>query len=168
VSTESAVIQSFESFEWNADVYGTMSSFSRLALHVQKKANVLALAFAFHKANRQLQMLFDKVQAAMEGKLPANPNEEPVTEKRMQQTVDTLMHLYRIMDYVHETSRRAGLANNSLTASGLRKMRLHSEEILNLVDWMELTMQKDEVQAIFDRSHREKESGDLFDIEQVI
>jgi hypothetical protein len=47
-------------------------------------------------------------------------------------------------------------------------MRAHSEELLNLVDWVELLMQKDEVQRLFDRSSREKESGEVFAIEQVI
>ncbi|MFY9802149.1 MAG: hypothetical protein WA211_03460 [Candidatus Acidiferrales bacterium] len=166
--TEAAVIQSFESYEWNAEVYGALSAFSRLAVSVQKKANVLALAYAFHKANRQLQSLFDKVHGAMEGKVPVRPNDEPVTEGRLRDTTENLMHMYRTIDYVFEASRRAGLLNNSLSSSALQKMQTHSEELLSLVDWLELAMQKDEVQAIFARAHREKQSGELFDIEQVV
>lgn len=168
VNTEAAVIQSFESYEWNADVYGALSAFSRLAVHVKNKANVLSLAYSFHKANRQLQSLFDQVHAAMEGKIPVDPNAEPVTEKRLREVGENLMHLYRTIDYVYECARRAGLLNNSLSSAPLRKMQQHSEGILNLVDYVELLIQKDEVQAIFDRSYREKENGDLFNIEQVV
>ena len=73
-----------------------------------------------------------------------------------------------MIDSIYECSRRAGLTNNSVASMPLRKMRAHSEELLSLVDWLELVAQKDEVQAIFARSNREKEMGDLFDIEQVI
>jgi len=65
-------------------------------------------------------------------------------------------------------SRRAGLANNRLTASGVLKMRANSERIIDLVDWLELTMQSEEVQAIFERGRREEEAGSVFLLEQVM
>ena len=94
MNTEAAVIRSFESYEWNADVYGAMWAFARLAAFVKNKSNVLTLVYHFRKANRSMDVLFDRVHAAMEGKIPPDPNDVPVTPRRVQETNDNLMHIY--------------------------------------------------------------------------
>jgi hypothetical protein len=162
-----AAIQSFESYEWNAQLYGALSAFSRLAANVKNKANVLGLAYSMHKANNELHALFEKVHAALEGKIPPDPNAEPPTEKRMREAADNLLHLYRTIEYFYESMRRVGLLNNSLSSIPLRTMKAHSEEILDLVDWIDLTVQDEEVKAIFDRAYKERTIGNLFELEQV-
>src|ERR1700722_17733597 len=113
MNSETAVIQAFESHEWDAEFYGALSAFSRLAVVVKKKANVLHFVYSLHKANSSLRQLFVSVYAAMEGRVPEDPNAEPVTKERLDDVGRNVMHLYRTINYIFECSRRAGLLNNS-------------------------------------------------------
>lgn len=169
MASDASIIRSLEALEWDADVYGSLSAFSNLALQVKNKANALRLAYLFHKANNSLQTLFDRVHATMEGRNPIPADSvEPITEKRCKELGENLDHLIRKIDYIYETARRAGLTNNSLTSGALARMREHSEELLNLVDWVDVLRQKDAVQDIFERAARDRETGEVFEIEKVI
>jgi hypothetical protein len=166
VSTAASVIRSLETYEWDAQIYGTLSIVSRLAVGVRNKANVLRIAYSLHKVNRSLQALLDKVHGAMEGKTSAKAD-EPTSESRLRQTADNLTRMHHTIEYVYESLRRVGMTNNSLTASTLRTLRAHGESVLDLADWFETISQSEEVKAIFERSREEKNKGDVYEINQV-
>ena len=162
------MVSTLQSLDGNADFYEALSSFSRLANLVKVKAHTFSVVYFFRQTNRILDSMFEKVQTAMEGKTAPDPTAGPVTEIKLRQSVDDLMRLHNMIQYVYEMSRRAGLANNRLTANGLLKMRANSERILDLVDWLELMMQTAEVQAIFERGRHEEQAGEVSLLEQVM
>jgi hypothetical protein len=167
MATAATVIQSLETYEWNTQLYGVLSVASRLAVAVKKKGHVLRLSLAFRKANHCLESMFEKVRMVMDGKIPVNPNTEPVTPQVIRRTYDTLIHLHQTMKYISESCERAGLGNNSLTASALRKFHIHQEAILDLADWFEVASEPEQIIQIFDRAKREIEQGDVFDLDSV-
>jgi hypothetical protein len=167
LGTAAAVLQSLETYEVSAGLYGALSVVSRVAANVRHKASVLAIAYTLHKINRHLQSFSDLIDAAMEGRIPPDPNAPPITEERLRKLAENVMNLYRTCDYVYESLKRVGLLNNSLSSGALRTMHAHGETLLNLVDWLELNMQDEDVKALFDRARHEAKNGDLFDIEHV-
>ncbi|MGB2677447.1 MAG: hypothetical protein WAN12_10240 [Candidatus Acidiferrum sp.] len=162
-----AVIRALDSPEWNADVYGALSSLSRLAAAVKNRGTVIRLAYSLYSANRALKSLFEKVDAAMSGGLKSEPGAEVPTPQRLLDSADKLMKLSRDIDYIYELLRRVGLTNNSLTAGNLTKIRSYRGQIEDLADWFELMAQSDEVKAIFERASGERGRGEIFDLEPV-
>ena len=167
VGSAAAVIRTFQSDEWNADVYGAFSVVSNIAAHVKNRANTLQLTYSLYKMNRQLQSLFDKVNAVVEGKVKIEPKNEPVTEERAREMVSDMMRMYRSLEGLYETLCRAGLRNNSLTARQVLRLREHCEKMLDLADWFETSLHTEEVNALFARASEEREHGDIYDLEQV-
>jgi hypothetical protein len=161
------VIQALDSPEWNADFYGALSSISRLAAAVKNKANVLRVAYNISNLNRSLKTLFDRADAAMNGRLDRRTFGEIPTPRRLMDAAEKLMKAARDLAYLYELLRRVGLTNNSLTAGNLRRVWAYREQLEDLADWFELMAQSDEVKAIFERASREKERGEIFDLERV-
>jgi hypothetical protein len=162
-----ALIRAMDSPEWNADVYGALSSLSRLAAAVRNRGTVIRLAYSLHTANRSLRSLFEKVEAAMSGSLKPDPGAEVPTPRRLLDSADKLLKLSRDIDYMYELLRRVGLTNNSLTAGNLARFQSYRAQIEDLADWFELMAQSDEVKAIFERGLRERERGEIFDLERA-
>jgi hypothetical protein len=162
-----AVIQALDSPEWNADVYGALSSVSRVAAAVRNKANVIKLAYNLRSANRVFESIVEKTDAAMKGTLKPEPSDEVPTPQKLLDTSDNLMKMSRTIDYVYESLRRVGLTNNSLTAGPLDKFRSYRQPMEDLADWLEVMAQSDEVKAIFDRASAERERGEIFDLERI-
>jgi hypothetical protein len=167
VGSAAAVIQTFQSDEWNADVYGAFSVVSNIAAHVKNRANTLQLTYSLYKMNGQLQSLFDKVDAVVEGKVKIELSDEPVTEERAREMVSDMTRMYRSLEGLYETLRREGLRNNSLTERQVHRLREHCEKMLDLADWFETSLHTEEVNAIFARASEEREHGDIYDLEQV-
>lgn len=162
-----AVIQALDSPEWNANVYGALSSLSRLSAAVGNKANVIRIAYSLRNTDRSFKSLFQIADAAMDGRLQAELAAQTPSPQRLLDTSDKLMKLSRDIDYVYELLRRVGLTNNSLTAGNLAKFRAYRERIEDLADWFELAAQSNEVKAIFDRASAERARGEVFDLERI-
>jgi len=81
--------------------------------------------------------------------------------------VDNLDHVTRMIDYLSEMMRRAGLANNSLTAGSLLKFQGYSEPLKDLVDWLDALAKREQLDAIFERAKRERERGEVVDLAQI-
>jgi hypothetical protein len=73
----------------------------------------------------------------------------------------------RNIDYIHESGRRVGLTNNSLTAGSLKSLVERREGILDVADWLDASLKTDENAAILARARRERESGQTVDLDQV-
>jgi hypothetical protein len=166
VYSESAVLESFDDPKLNSDIFRAISVLSGLASQIKKKANVVRFAMAIRKANGAFRDLFATVYPVMEGKAPAKTNGRETPPKRVEDVLENLLYLSRVLEYVHMYSRRAGLANNSLASLPLAELQKHSEDLQSLVDWLHLVSQKEAVTSIFDRGKSEIESGQLFSLEQ--
>src|SRR4029077_19911370 len=112
-----------------------------------------------------LRSVFDEVYAAALGKTPTEGNE--ITEERAREILHDLMRLYRSIERSIYHWRRIGLLNNSLISGPLLKLRAHGEPVLDLADCVETSLDTDEVNALFARASKERERGELYDLEQV-
>lgn len=153
------ILNAFGTYEWDAQLYGALSLGSRVSLAIRSRANRLLLAYHLRFFDKSLNTFFGKVNDALEGRIPPDPNAEPVTSERLKDAADNLEHLSRIIDNVHESLRRAGLTNDSLTAGYLRSIYKHREQLLDLSDWCELAAQPEQVDEIFKGAQQEKERG---------
>jgi hypothetical protein len=114
-----------------------------------------------------LAEMLSNVHDSLEDKLPATPPAEPITPQRIQEAGDNLARLARMLEYLYEQSKRAGLTNNSLTAGSLNGIRKRVEQVKDLADWFDTAAHSEEVDAIFARSKEERERGEIFDLPQV-
>ena len=163
---ETAVLESFDDPKLSSDIFTAISVLSGLASQIRKRANVVRFAMAIRKANRAFRDLFATVYPVMEGKTAAKTNGREVTPKRLEEVIENLLYLSRIVEYVHMYARRAGLTNNSLSSLPLAELQKHSEELQSLVDWLHLVSQRGAVTSIFERGKSEIEAGQLFPLEQ--
>jgi len=166
VISSALLAEAVQSPEWNADVYGAFSSVSRLAASIQKQANVIRVAYGVRKANKSLQSLFDKLEAIFNGEAPPTTAERP-TPQRLRDAADELSRTSRTIATLHETLRRVGLTNNSLTAGALVKFHSYIEQLEDVADLMELAAEESKLPGIFERAARERDRGEIFDLEKV-
>jgi hypothetical protein len=152
--------------EWDTRVYGALYTASSLSLAIRTRANTLRLAYSFHKVDKMLAEMLSNVYDEVEGKRPAS-DAEPVTPQRIQEAGDNLARLARMLEYLYEQSKRAGLTNNSLTAGSLNGIQKRVDEVKDLADWFDTAAHPEEVDAIFARAKQERERGELFDLPQV-
>jgi hypothetical protein len=161
------ISNAFATYDWDAQVYGVLSVASHLAATVKNRASVLRIAYLLHGLNKKLTHFSETVHGIMEGRVPVDPNTKPATPEQLRSTADNLEHLHRTIEYVYESLRRVGLTNNSLTAGSLQSMRKHGEELVNFADWFELLSEPQQFNEIFARAEREREHGEIYDLDQV-
>src|SRR5579863_123114 len=164
VSVAQAVVSSLGTYNWNAKVYDTLALASRLAASVKNRGNVIRIAYHLRELNKSLEKLIATVNAAMRGEVKLVQGAEPPTAQVLRSNADNFEQMYRTLEYIIEGSRRAGLANNSLTASSIRNLQGCIEPIANLADWFDLASQPEAVGRIFDRARKERENGELTDL----
>jgi hypothetical protein len=163
------VIDALGTYEIESQVYGVLSLASKIAAQVKNRANAFRFALWLRNINRDLTNFLDNIHAIIEGRKPApKPSGEPINRERLARTVDDLEHLYRVIEYIYESSRRAGLTNSTLTAGTLRSLKNRNEALLDLADWLEALSEPDKYNRLFERAAREKEAGELLDLHQVI
>lgn len=163
-----AILDNFRSYEWNARMYGVLSAASRVAATVKNRANVIKLAYHLRNLNKLVTEMVENVNAGMEGKLPApSTNESPMTPRQIREQADRFEHLHRMLEYIYESLRRAGLTNNSLTAGSLLSIHRQTATVADFADWLDLASQSDQVDSLFNRAKQEKERGELIDLAQV-
>jgi hypothetical protein len=145
----------------------SLSEISALAAAVKRRANVISLAWNLRKADKTIRDLLERVYGIMEGKIRVEPASDPVTPQQVEGMVDNLDMIARMIDSTHESMRRVGLTNNSLTAGSLASLVQRREGILDLADWFDASLKTEEASAIFARANRERELGQVVDLNQV-
>ncbi len=156
-----------QSFEWDADLYGALSAASKLAAAMKSRANRFIVALTLRKVASTLDELFRMVDNAMQGKIPADPNAEPITPQRLRATADSLGQLHRSLEYACGAMKRAGLTNGTLTAGSIKRIQARSQAILDLAYWFETLAQPEEFEAIFKRAAEERERGAFVDLAEI-
>lgn len=166
----SAIVRGLGSPEASVEIYdavASVTSVAKLAAAARNKVQVMRIAMGLRRTNRSLKSLLDLVDDVQSGKRPIDPNTEPVSPQRFQNIVDNLEHVSRMIDFLYESMRRAGLTNNSLTASGLKTFKGYSEPMKDLVDWLDALSKPEYLKSVFDRAKQERERGELVDLTEV-
>jgi hypothetical protein len=145
----------------------SLSEISALAAAVKRRANVLLISWSLRRVDKTVRDLLEKVYGIMEGRIQVERAPEPVTPQQVEGIIDTLDMIARTIDTTHESMRRVGLTNNSLTAGSLRSLVQRREGILDLADWFDVSLKTEEAAAIFARANTERALGQVVDINQV-
>jgi len=166
----SAIVQGLGSPEASVEIYDAVagvSNVAKLAAAAKNKVQVMRMAMVLRRTNRSLKNFFDLVDDVQSGKRRIEPTAEPVTPQQLQNMVDNLEHISRMIDFLYESMRRAGLTNNSLTAAGLKTLNGYGEPLRDLVDWLDALSKPEFLKSVFERAKQERERGELFDLAKV-
>lgn len=164
LSVAVAVLNNFGNDQWNADVYDTMALASRLSTLVKDRSKTIGISYRLYGLNSKLNALFKQIYARLEG--PAG-EERVFTPEETQDAIRSLRKLCGLLDTLFEAGRRSRLTNNSLTASWLNSIHVYSDELQELAQIIELTLDEYHLKFVYERASKERESGDVFDISQI-
>lgn len=163
------LVQVLASPQASGEIYDTVadvSGLAKLAELAKNKLQVMMMAAKLRTLNRSVKKLLDLVDDVQSGKALVT-EVESVSPQRLQNIVNNLDYLARMIDYLYEMARRAGLTNNSLTASGLATLRAYNEPLKDLVDWVDALSNPEQIESIFDRATRERKSREFVDLTRV-
>jgi len=161
MSSAAAVLGNFGSDQWDAELYAVLSMAARLSALVKNRAQTFHLTYQLWRLNAALSRFFDELRDVMEGKKPAVP--APLTAEQLEDGIRTLRKIHVSLETMYEAARRSRLTNNSLVAMPLRSVHSYSDEILDLAEVLEI-YQANGVDAVFDRSARERAQGEIYDL----
>jgi hypothetical protein len=164
------LVQVLGSSQASAEVYSAVadvSTLAKVAAAAKNKAQVIRLAMKLRSTNRSIQSLLDLVRDVESGKRSLATEVEPVSPQQLQNIVDNLDHVTRMIDYLYEMTRRVGLTNNSLTAAGLRTFHGYGEPLKDLVDWLDALSKPEQLNEVFERAKREREQGEVVNLAKV-
>lgn len=171
MSIAEAVISNLGPYDWNAQVYKALALASDLAAAIKNRGNMILVAYRLREVNKSLETLIELVNSSMKSEAPKRETKlcsaKHVTPQVLRSNADNFEQMFRTLEYVAEGLRRAGLANNSLTASSVRNLEKFLDPIANLADWFDVASQPEAVERIFEKARKERENGELTDLAQV-
>ena len=157
----------FGSDKWNAQVYDSLSFASRIAYVVKDRAQILNLAINLRRMVGKLEANLETLNLVIEGKVSPQSS-EPTPPQQIQEAIDTLQKLSRVLSSIYEAAKRKRLTNNSLIAGPLSRLNKLSDDLSGIAEWAEMAfLHQQAVEDIFNRSRNEKEQGDIYDLSQV-
>lgn len=164
MGTAVVVIQSIQAENWYADLYGALSLAYRLAALIKSKAAVIRLARHVRDLDDILNRFFKDMHAVMKKGAPKDTDTSP---ERLAEAVQGLQKLHSMLNRFHQAFKLARLTNNSLLAAHLDSINKHNENLVELLELLELSAQPDVIDSIYNRAHREKSRGEIFDLSEV-
>jgi len=160
-----AVVNSFDTDRWNSEVYGAMALAARFSALVKDRAATYNLAYRLWRLDHTLDGFMKHMHEVMESG-DQQINELPATEK-VQEISQTLRKLYKMAGGIYGPAKIAGLTNNSITSPVVNSIHKHAEDILELAEWVELFLEPESLEAIFQRAEGEIARGDIFNLDEI-
>ena len=167
MSAGAAVLASFGSTQWDAQVYGSLSRASEIFGIIKDRGQALRVAWTLWRLNSEIHDMLEQVYAIMEGRAAAEPSDEPVTPERARGIEENVRRLALLMAAIYDEARRKRITNYSVLGGPLSRLKIFSDELLDLADWIADTQDEAGVNSAFDRSRAEQEKGEVFDLGQV-
>jgi hypothetical protein len=145
---------------WNADV-NTAASLSKQVYDgatrvVKSFVGDLALTKDLWTLDSKLASLLEGFYRAAEQPMVAQP---PPMEGVIRDTLRSLREICDKCDALFNTARSRGLTNRRLMGPALNSIRVRSEELLDIAETVEISMDGPAVDAIFDNALAELHSG---------
>lgn len=135
---------------WNAEMYETMSTTSRMSAAIKDGRNLLKVRWALMRLNHNLGTFFDKffsmIEAAQRGTLPHV--DEPATPEQIQRAIDSLWNLHHSLIGINESSKRKGLKKKSLTCGQVSILENNTERLVDMIQWITDISSPQEIQAL--------------------
>jgi hypothetical protein len=164
-----AVLDTIGSYQWNADVYGSLSVASRLAAIIKERSAFIKLSYDLRRLNSKINGFLDQFHGIMEGRIPPSQNavSEPLTPERHENAIRLMRQLSAVLADVYLSAKRKRYTNNSLVAGPLSTLHQNAETISEMADWLVMALHPEGFEQVFDRANQERERGEVFDIGQV-
>jgi len=144
---------------WNADV-NTAASLSK---QVYDGASKVVKSFVGDLAlTKDLWTLDSKLASLLEGFYKAAEQPvmiQPVTQDVIRNTLVSLRVICDKCEAVYNSAKSRGLTNRRLMGPALNSIRVRADELLDIVETVEITLDGSGVDAIFDRALAELHSG---------
>src|ERR1700722_14295521 len=122
---------------WNASAHAALAVAWKVSVTVRTHGTLLALASKTWKLDNLLKKLLEEIRTAV-----ANPQmpSQAITKDQVLEAARTCQQLYRTIDHMYARAKTAGLTNRILVGAALNSVKLRSEEILDIGDALELSV----------------------------
>ena len=147
---------------WYADLYGVMSAAYRISAIIKNRA-ALKIAYHLRRIDTVLAKMFKEIHAAIE----RNPKAEAVRPGEVQEALQALEKLHRVLARLLHISKGARLTNNSLMAQSLHNIANWNEEVAELIEVIQLSLHAEVPEVLYQRAKTERERGEVFDLSEV-
>jgi hypothetical protein len=162
MGSAAATLTNLGSDQWDAEVYAVLSLASRLAALVKSRARSVQLAYRLWQLNKLLGDLFQQIRNNVDVGTPLIG--EPVTPSQVEDGIRSLRQIHIKLETLYEAARRARLTNNSMLAMPLRSIHTYSDDLLEVAELLEAYQAAEGVEALFDRSAKERAKGEIYDL----
>ena len=112
------------------------------------------------------RMLANIVEEIYTGVEHPQPNPEPVSPEQITSAIATLRSLHDAIEKLYGSLRKGGFSNRSLIGSPINSLRAHSDDLLDIAETIELSMNPD-IKQVFDKSLDELHRGEVFDLDAL-
>jgi hypothetical protein len=145
---------------WNAAAYETLAVAFRLSASLKKHAAILSLTRDVWQLDRLLKGFLEQIYKGAENP-PAMP--EPVTKEQIAACAETLRTIHTTVDSTYTRARNGGLTNSMLAGPVFNSVKLRSEEILDIADWL-ISYSDPDVDQLLNRAIDGLHRGEMHDL----
>jgi hypothetical protein len=148
---------------WNATAYRLVSLGYKISASIRSQVAKTQLASALWKFDRYLSGFLRQFYEHVE----SNKKSEPANRERVLAGIETLKLIHAAAEKIDSGLRAAGFSNHSLIYGPLTSLRAHSDEVLDLAESVELMLNPDPLNKIFDASIEELRRGETAGLESI-
>jgi hypothetical protein len=148
---------------WNATAYRLVSLGYKISASIRSRVAKAQLASVLWKFDRILSGFLRQFYEDVE----SNKKSEPANRERVLAGIETLKLLRAAVEKIDTGLRTAGFSNDSLIAGPLTSLRAHADEVLDLAESVELMLNPDPLNKIFDASIEELRRGETAGLESI-
>ena len=148
---------------WNATAYRLVSLGYRISASIRSQVAKAQLASGLWKFDRILSGFLRQFYEDVE----SNKKSEPANRERVLAGIETLKLIHAAAEKIDTGLRAAGFSNHSLIAGPLTALCAHADEVLDLAESVELMMNPDPLNKIFDASIEELRRGETAGLESI-
>ena len=135
----------------------------RLSAAIKDRATAVKVAYRLRHLDSALTKMFKDIYAATN----KNAKPEVVKPKQVQETIQLLEKLHSVLAKFLHVCKLARLTNNSLMAQSLHNIANWNEEVAELIEVIQLSLNREIADSLYKRSKEERERGDIFDLSEV-
>lgn len=148
---------------WYADLYGVMSMAYRLSAIIKDRATTVKIAYRLRHLDSVLAKMFKDIHAGIN----KNAKPEVVSPKQVEETIQVLEKLHGVLAKLLHVCKLARLTNNSLMAQSLHNIANWNEEVAELIEVIQISLNRELTDSLYKRSKEERERGEIFDLSEV-
>ena len=125
---------------------------------------LIGLAGKLWKLDTQFK---DLIETFYEGVKQPNVNNDPVSPEKLHAALDLLRGLCSQADEIYRAGKANGLTNRTLVGTSLNSVRVRSDELLDIVESVQITLPSSEIDQILSSSIDEYKRGESFQLADI-